>query len=223
MANAVNKLVLEMEALKVSGDQRYIRISLIDESVALLDELLLDPVFCSSLRNAHEPKEPGGNDEQLERFWMAEQELLAAAGFGSEGVRLIIDEARKAFAAGLAGSATPDEVFHSLIKLKHALMRARDNPAAEKHKRGSFVRTAAIALGGSALIVLNGTAWAATHGITTPLSKLSATLGGTLIGKSVGNVLDGDPPPPNTAVRTKSTLKPPPMPEKGQKRRGGER
>jgi hypothetical protein len=184
--------------LKVFGEEDWgmeTRKRLIDESVELIDEIILDPVFCFTLQIAYATK--GSSEEQLDiyirdatallSFLEKEKLLLAGSGLHEEFVQQLVDKTKEVVERGLKGLSSPEEVFKAVVRMKFALLDARDVP-----QRPGWIKVArslAISLGGAALVSLNATGWAASMGITGPLSALSAAAGGAILGEGAKDIL----------------------------------
>jgi hypothetical protein len=168
---------------------------LIDESIELLDEILLDPAFAITLQLAHDAKVSpeqsfatyisGG--AALLGFLEKERLLLAGGGFPEDYVVALVNQTRHAVEQGLSGLSRPEEVFQAIVRMKFALVKARD----VEHRSGwvKAARALAISFGGAGLVTLNATGWAVSLGIMGPLAALSAAAGGAILGEGAKDVL----------------------------------
>lgn len=172
-----------------------VRARLIDESVALLDEILLDPVFCFTLQLAQEAKTSPeksfkayvAGSAPLLSFLDKEKVLLAGSNLPNETIDRIIQETRRTIESGLGGLTSAEDVFQSIVRVKFALLAARENQKPSKWRK--VARALSSTFGGAALVTLNATGWAASMGITGPLSALSAAAGGSLLGEGAKDFL----------------------------------
>ena len=95
------------------------------------------------------------------------------SGFPEEYVTDLVDRTRKVVELGLQGLSRPDEVFQAVVRLKFALLKARDID--QKPGWAKVVKALAISLGGAGLVTLNATGLAVSMSITGPLSALSGS------------------------------------------------
>jgi hypothetical protein len=195
LASAVKGLEFNLAVFGEADWGPDVRKRLIDESVNLLDEILLDPMFCVTLQTAYDtkisPEKPFevyiNDGAPLLNFLEKEKVLLAGSNFPEEYVMRLVDRTRQVVEQGLKGLASPEEVFQAVVNMKFALLNARE--VEQKPGWAKMAKTLALTLGGAALVTLNATGWAASMGIIGPLSALSAAAGGSILGEGAKDVL----------------------------------
>jgi len=196
IANSIKGLNFNLEVFKELEWEAETRIRLINESIGILDEIILDPVFNFTLQFAHQIKVTDtevikavlAGGEPLLEFLEKEEFLLNSEGLNEEYIKLVIRETKTILESGLKGMIPPEEVFKALVRLKFRLIEVKEKKV--KKGWGSAARKLSLGLGGGVLIYINASGLAVTLGMFGPLSALSAAVGGSLIGEGMKAAYD---------------------------------
>jgi hypothetical protein len=196
IASLVKGLAFNLEVFQEKDWPPEVRVRLIDESIAVVDELLLDPVFNLTLQGAYlaraaagvQIQQLGASPKLLGEFLEKEAFLLKAAGYGDDHAEQLVSEVKRVVAAGLRGVAEPDVVLKSIVGLRFALVAVRDRKQEKRWPKAA--RSLVMGLGGAALVGLNASALAVTAGLTAPLAAISGVSGGVILEEGARGVID---------------------------------
>ncbi len=173
-----------------------VRERLIEESIQVLDDLTLDPVLSFSLQVAYETaREPDDSikkvlagGEALNSFLESEKFLLESSGFQAGTVDSVVGLVRENLEAGLSGLVPPSDVFKAIVRLKFALIEAKEGKRPFRWHHVAL--KLALGFSGASLIGLNASGLALTVGIFGPLTALSSAVGGIILGESGKGALE---------------------------------
>ncbi len=196
IASLVNGLRFNLDAFSEHDWGPEVRNRLIDESVGVLDELLFDPSFKTTLESAYrirtksdvELRRLRADGRLLNQFVNSELVLLKSAGVNDEDAETLANGTKRLITAGLRGSVKPQEVFNAIVRLRFALIETRARKLVARWPKAA--RSLAVALGGSALVGLNASGLALTLGIVGPLATVSATGGVFILKEGAKGVID---------------------------------